>query len=223
MAGIVSSPARTPLTRAAVLRAAIAIADAEGLDALSMRALGAALGVQAMSLYNHVANKDAVLSAIVDEVVGEIELPRPGEPWKAEMRRRATSAHAVLLRHPWACGLMMSRTNTGPAMLRYIDATLGCLHAGGFSLPMADQVWNAMDSFVYGFTLQALRFPVRPEDFAATASAHLHLVPADRYPAMHALSVMVARGEHRGLQELEFGLALLLDGLERLRGEGGDG
>ena len=146
-----AATARTPLTREAVLRAAVSIADAQGLDALSMRALGAALGVQAMSLYKHVANKDAILDAIVDVVVGEIELPSRADPWKLGMRRRALSAHAVLLRHPWACGLMMSRMNVGPAMLRYVDTTLGCLQAGGFSLPLADHAWNAMDSFIYGF------------------------------------------------------------------------
>ena len=216
-----AATARTPLTREAVLRAAVSIADAQGLDALSMRALGAALGVQAMSLYKHVANKDAILDAIVDVVVGEIELPSRADPWKLAMRRRALSAHAVLLRHPWACGLMMSRMNVGPAMLRYVDATLGCLQAGGFSLPLADHAWNAMDSFIYGFTLHKLNFPIQEGAYAAMAAAYLPSLPAAQFPAMHALTVMVASGEHDGLHDLAFGLDLLLDGLQALlRAEG---
>jgi AcrR family transcriptional regulator len=212
-----SSPSRAPLSRDAVLRAAITIADAQGLDALSMRALGAALGVQAMSLYHHVADKDAVLDAIIDVVAGEIELPSPEGPWKEAMRKRALSAHTVLLRHPWACGLLMSRIHVGPLMLRYVDSTLGCLQAGGFSLPMADRVWNTLDSYTYGFTLQKLRFPIRPDNYAATAAGFLHLLPQDQYPAMFVLTAMVAQGEHLGLHDLEFGLDLLLDGLERMR------
>jgi len=212
------STPRAPLSREAVLRAAITIADAQGLDALSMRSLGAALGVQAMSLYNHVANKDAVLDAIVDAVVAEIAVPLASEPWKVAMRKRATSAHAVLLRHPWACGLLMSRMNVGPAMLRYVDATLACLQAGGFSLPMADHAWNALDSYIYGFTLHKLNFPIQEEAYASMAAAYLPSLPQAQFPAMHALTVLVARGEHNGLHDLGFGLELLLDGLERMRG-----
>lgn len=207
---------RAPVSRATVVRAAITIADAHGLDALSMRSIGAALGVQAMSLYNHVANKDAVLDAIVDAVVGEIDVPLVSEPWKPAMRKRAQSAHAVLLRHPWACGLMMSRLNVGPAMLRYVDATLACLRAGGFSLPMADHAWNALDSYIYGFTLYKLNFPIQKDAYAAMAAAYLPSLPEVQFPAMHALTVLVARREHDGLHDLEFGLELLLDGLERL-------
>ena len=106
---------RASLTRDAVLRAAVLLADAQGLDALTMRALGSALGVKAMSLYNHVADKDAILDGIVDLVVGEIEVPSPLDPWRLAMRKRALSAHAALLRHPWACALMMSQSNVGPA------------------------------------------------------------------------------------------------------------
>lgn len=213
---------RLPLTRERVLRAAITMADQQGLASLTMRALGEALGVQAMSLYNHVSNKDDILDGMVDLVVSEIEVPSQSDPWKLTMARRAASAHAVLLRHPWACGLLMARTNVGPGMLRYFDATLGCLHRAGFSLPMADHARNALDSFIYGFTLQKLNFPFEADQYSKVAASYLPGLSAEQYPSMHALTVLVVSGAHDGLHDLEFGLDLILDGLERLlTGDGG--
>lgn len=209
-------PRREPLTRDRVLQAAVHLADTLGLEALSMRRLGEELGVEAMSLYNHVANKDAILDGIVDLVVGEISPPDPREPWKPAMRRRAISAHAVLMRHPWATMLLVSRANVGPRMLRYVDATIGCLRAAGFSFALADHAWNAIDSHVYGFTLQKLSFPFKPEEYATQAAAFLPQLPADRFPHLRGMSEEVVAGRHDGLHDLEFGLDLLLDGLERL-------
>lgn len=212
---------RTPLTRERVLRAGLVIADRDGLDGLTMRALGAAVGVQAMSLYNHVTDKDDILGGLVDLVVAEIGVSWADAPWREAMRQRAEAAHRVLLAHPWATGLLMSRANVGPAMLTYIDRTLGCLTRAGFSLPMADHVWNTLDGYIYGFTLYKLNFPFQPSQYAAMAAMFLPQVPADRYPTMHALTVEVAAGRHDGLHELGFGLDLLLDGLDGLtrRGE----
>ncbi len=221
MAPVSKPESRTPLTRDAVLRAAVLLADAQGLDALTMRALGSALGVKAMSLYNHVADKDDILDGMVDLVVAEIDVPSQADPWRLAMRQRALSAHAALLRHPWACALMMSQSNVGPARIRYVDATLGCLHGAGFSLPMADHAWTALDSYIYGFTLLKLNFPFAPGQYAAVAAAYLPSLSAQQYPAMHALTVLVAGGSHDGLHDLEFGLDLLLDGLERVRTPGG--
>lgn len=206
---------RQPVTRERVLRAGIALADAQGLASLTMRALGEALGVQAMSLYNHVNDKEDILDGMVDLVVAEIDVPSRSMPWRDAMRRRALSAHAVLLRHPWACGLLMSRVNVGPWMLRYVDATIGCLHGAGFPLPLADHAWNALDSYVYGFTLQELNFPFEAQEYAKVAAGYLPHLSAEQYPAMHALTALVAAGRHDGLHDLEFGLGLLLDGLER--------
>ena len=137
---------RAPLSKERVLQAAIRLADKIGIASLSMRRLGQELGVEAMSLYKHVANKDDVLDGIVDIVASEIELPSIGGDWKKSMRRRASSAHEILLRHPWATMLIVSRANVGPAMLRYVDATIGCLREAGFSYVMADHAWNAIDS-----------------------------------------------------------------------------
>ncbi len=208
---------RAPLTRKRVLRTAIKLADKQGIESLSMRKLAQALGVEAMSLYNHVASKEDVLDGIVDIVVEEIEVPAIGADWQAAMRQRASSAHSVLLRHPWVSMLIVSRVNIGPAMLRYVNATIGCLYEAGFSYKMADHVWNAIDSYLYGFTIQELNFPFDPAEYADVASNYLSLVPYDKYPYLNALAQQVIDGTHHGLHDFEFGFELLLDGLERVR------
>jgi AcrR family transcriptional regulator len=208
---------QVPLSRERVLRAAIRMADESGIESLSMRKLAQELGVQAMSLYNHVANKDDILDGIVDIVAGEIEVPDRGIDWKIAMRRRATSAHEVLVRHPWATLTIMSRVNVGPAMLRYVDATLGCLHEAGFSLEMADRVWNAIDSHIYGFTLQELNFPFEATEYSEAAKTGLSLIPADKYPYMNRLTHYVIDGRYDGIHDFEFGLELLLNGLDQFR------
>ena len=211
---------RDPLSRERVLRAALEIADKEGIDALSMRRLGEDLGVKAMSLYKHVPNKDAVLDGMVDIVVGEITLPAIGGDWRAEMRKRAISAHQILVRHPWATMLVVSRMNVGPAMLRYLDATIGCLRKAGFSFAMTDYAWNGIDSYVYGFTFLKLNYPIREEDYAKMAKAFLPMIPEETYPYMNEGAREVAERKHDGILHLEFGLDLILDGLARLLSAG---
>ena len=158
-----------PLSRTRILDAALRLTDGGGVESLSMRKLAGELGVKAMSLYNHVANKDDILDSILDMVVGEIEVPSLGENWKVAMRRRANSAHEVLLRHAWSTLALVSRANAGPAMLRYVDATLGCLREAGFSFEIADRAWNAMDNHIYGFTLQELNFPFEVPEYSEAA------------------------------------------------------
>lgn len=208
--------ARTPLSRDRVVAAGIRLAGKGGLESLTMRRLAQALRVEAMSLYNHVTSRDDLLDGMVDAVVGQIEAPAAGVPWKEAMRRRAMSAHAVLRRHPWAAALLMSRINVGPNMLRYIDATLGCLRNAGFATAQIDHAWNSLDAYVYGFTLHEQNFPVEPEEYASAAQAFLPMIPADRYPHMRALTEELIAGRHDGIVRIEFGLELLLDGLERL-------
>ncbi len=209
--------ARTPLSRERVLRAAVTLADEMGIDGLSMRKLGDALGVEAMSLYNHISNKEEVIDGIVDFVVDQIEVPSIGGNWQVAMRGRAISAHHVLLRHPWATMLIVSRVNVGPAMLRYVDATIGCLKAAGFSYPMADHASNAIDNHVYGFTLQKHNFPFEPREYATAAETFLPMIPPEQYPYLNDLAHQVIGGHYDGLHDFEFGLDLILDGLERLR------
>lgn len=212
---------RAPLSRDRIVRAAIRLADRHGLDALSMRKLATTLGVEAMSLYNHVANKDELLDGMVDAVIGEIARPTRGGDWKAAMRARATSALAVMTAHPWAPMLIVSRISVGPNRLGYIDATLATLREAGLSWLETDRAWNAMDNYIYGFALQQQHFPVDPDEYAAASAAYLPMLPADLYPHMHELAVRVADGSHDGTPDFAFGLELILDGLERLRNASG--
>jgi AcrR family transcriptional regulator len=182
-----------------------------------MRKIAQELGVQAMSLYNHVANKDDLLDGIVDIVIGEIEVPDLGVDWQMAMRRRANSAHEVLLRHPWATMPIVSRINVGPAMLRYIDATLGCLCEAGFSFEMVDRAWNAIDSHIYGFTLQELNFPIETAEYAKVAQEYIPNIPTDKYPYLNRLTHQIIDGHYDGIADFNFGLELILDGLDKLR------
>jgi len=202
-----------------VLRTALKMADRGGIDSISMRKLAQALKVEAMSLYNHVANKEAILDGLVELVAGEIDVPSIGGDWRDSMRHRATSAHAALMRHPWATMLFVSRVNIGPNMLRYVDATIGCLRQAGFSYPMADHAWTALDAYIYGFTFQKLNFPLDPSEYASTALQFLPLIPVEHFPFLNGMSQEVIAGRHDGVHQLDLGLELLLDGLERLRQE----
>ena len=178
---------RTPLSRERVLLAAVAFADESGIAALSMRKLGEALGVEAMSLYNHVANKDQLLDGMVDLVFGEIDLPAGGADWKTAMRERAESARQALRRHPWAIALMSTRTSPGPATLRHHDAVIGSLRAGGFSVPMAAHAFSALDSYIHGFALQEATLPLgdTEEETVEVAQMMMAQVPADHVPPPH--------------------------------------
>jgi len=207
---------RDPLTRERVLHAALELADRGGLEALTMRRLGQELDVEAMSLYNHVAGKDDVLDGLVDIVFGEIEVPCSDGEWKPAMRRRALSALDALTRHRWAIGLMESRMHAGPANLRHHDSVLRCLREAGFSLAMAAHAYSALDSYIYGFALQQANLPFDTgEQAAAVAETILGQSPGDSYPYLAEIATehVMQPGYSYGA-EFEFGLDLLLDGLE---------
>ena len=212
---------RAPLSRERVLLAAVAFADESGVAALSMRKLGEALGVEAMSLYNHVANKDQLLDGMVDLVFGEIDLPPLGAGWKTAMRERAESARQALRRHPWAIALMSTRTSPGPATLRHHDAVIGSLRAGGFSVPMAAHAFSALDSYIYGFAMQEATLPFgdSAEETFEVARMFMAQVPADVYPNLTELATehVLQPGYDYG-DEFAFGLNLILEGLERTSG-----
>lgn len=211
-------PTKAPLSRERVLRAAVELADEHGVGPLSMRKLAQRLGVEAMSLYHHVSNKEQILDGMVDAVFAEIDLPSPTTGWKAAMRARAVSARAALARHPWAIGLMDSRSNPGPATLRHHDAVLGSLRAGGFSVPMAAHAFSLLDSYLYGFVMQEVALPFStPEDLEQIAGPILEQMPGDTHP--HLTELMTEHAMRPGYdygQEFEFGLDLILDALEGL-------
>jgi AcrR family transcriptional regulator len=215
--------ARVPLNRERVLRAAIALADKAGFESLTMRKLAKELGVEAMSLYNHVANKADILDGIIDIVFSEIEPPRVGGDWRSAMRQRATSTREALARHRWAVGLMESQMTPGPANIRLHDSVLGCLRQAGFSVEMAVHAYSLQDSYIYGFALQEKGFAVQrsslPAEEESLAKAMLRQLPADDYPYIaETVGGYVTGDGYDFADEFEFGLDLILDALERLRG-----
>lgn len=209
---------RTPLSRERVLRAAVALADQGGIESLTMRRLGQELGVEAMSLYKHVSNKDDVLDGIVDLVLGDIDVPPSGTPWREAMRARAVSAHEVLLAHPWAALQIMSRFNIGLGMTRYLDATLGRLREGGFSIEGALDAWHTLDSHIYGFTLQELGLPFAADEASQVSADVVGTLDADQYP--HVVEVISHVMRSGRVEDFTFGLDLILDGLQRRLDQG---
>ena len=223
-----SSEPRVPLSRERVLQAAIVLADQGGIESLTMRKLASALGVEAMSLYNHVANKDDLVDGIVDLVVSEIDLPSTEDDWETAIREYAISAHEALLRHPWACSLVISPTTTRTmrtARLRYMEWLLGQLRGAGFSPELTYNAYHALDSHILGFTLWQLGHAASAKNIAGTqdladfAAAFLEKLRAGDYPylAEHVEQHLTATSDE-GAREFEFGLGLILDGLKRAGG-----
>jgi AcrR family transcriptional regulator len=208
---------RTPLSKDRVLHAAMKLADEGGIKAVSMRKIAQELGVEAMSLYNHVNSKDEIVDGIVDLVATEIDLAPDGADWKEAMRRRVISAHEVLLQHPWACSLWMSSQTFGAARMRYGDAVLRGFREGGFPEELTYHAFHVVQSHVMGFTMYVASFDFDVEELEQLAADFLETFPADEYPdlAVHIRQHAEPSDEHEGT--FEFGLELVLDGLERLR------
>jgi len=201
-----------------VLRAAIGLADERGIESLSMRELGRRLEVEAMSLYNHVANKDDILDGIMDLVVGEMDLPSDEVGWREAMRRRAISARDVFSRHPWASVLIDSRESSGPARLRYFDWVIGTLRRAGFSIDQAARAFSVLDSYVYGFGRQQFNMSAGSgASVEEMAEAFMRAIPADEFPYLTEMVVDYAlKGNHDDSADFGFGLDLILDGLQRV-------
>jgi AcrR family transcriptional regulator len=210
---------RARLNRDRVLLTAIGLADAHGIDALTMRKLGEELGVEAMSLYNHVSNKGDLLNGMVDAIFGEIELPSHGDDWKLAIRKRSISFRDVLSRHPWATRLKDSGTAPGPSTLRHHNRVIGTFRNGDFSVAMTAHAFSAVDSYHYGFAVQESSLPFETEEQTqAMAQVMLAQLPADEYPYLAELMRKhVLRPGYDYGDEFAIGLDLLLDALERAR------
>lgn len=211
------SPVRTPLSRDRVLESAVAIADQSGIGALTMRSLAQKLGVKPMSLYYYVENKGAILDAIIDMVFSEVALPSTAARWAPEMRRRAHSIREALRRHPWAIGLLESRTSPGPATLRHHNETLGVLRHAGFSVALTAHAYALLDSYIYGFALQEAALPFKGRDTASEITAPIvELFSAGEYPHMVEIATehVLKPGYDFG-DEFEIGLTVILEALAR--------
>ncbi|MDJ0952390.1 MAG: TetR/AcrR family transcriptional regulator C-terminal domain-containing protein [Acidimicrobiia bacterium] len=207
---------REPLSRDRVLEAAVGLADGGGIAALTMRKLAAELGVEAMSLYHHVANKDEILDGILDAIAAEIDLTED-DNWKATTRRRAVSAKEALLGHPWASMLWVSRLNLGPARMRYMDVALRTFRDGGLDEALTHHAYHVVENHIVGYAMQQVSFAVDMNDLDGLADEFLEQLPADVYPDL-ALHVRQHIGEPPpGTEsEFDFGLRLILDGIERI-------
>jgi AcrR family transcriptional regulator len=206
---------RTALSPERVVDAAGRVADATGLTGVSMRSVGRELGVEAMSLYHHVASKDALLDALADWVFARIHTPVVGRPWRAEMEARARSAREVLREHPWGLGLIESRRDPGPATLRHHDRVIGCLRADGFSVALAGHAFSVLDAYVYGFVLTEVNLPFEAGESADDFVAGLDLMAAEHPHLAEMVATQVAGRDYSYGDEFEPGLELVLDGIER--------
>ncbi len=219
---------RTPLSRERVLRAAVKIADERGIESLTMRRLAEELGAEAMSLYYHVTNKEDVLDGVVDVITKEINgvvhaiaSPSTGDDWRKAARQRILSAREVFLRHPWAPGVFETRTKTSTEVLRYYDGLLGIMRDGGFSYDLLHHAMHALGSRALGFTQELFD----PGDGSADENADAALAElADQLPHLVGMLAEVAHDDPDSTLgwcddqvEFEFGLDLILDGLDRLR------
>ena len=211
-----SSRTRTPLNKERVLAAAVALADADGVESVSMRRIAQELGVEAMSLYNHVANKDEILDGLVEAVAGEIEPPPDGVDWKSALRHILVSAHETLLRHRWAQSLWMARGAPGPARLRYAESILRTLREAGFSAELTYHAFHIVEALVLGVTTQHMSVPARRDEFSDMAERFLSRLPEGEVPYLieHVKQHLEPREGQRGF---EFAVDLIVDGLERAR------
>ena len=218
MARAMKTAKRVPLSRERVIQAAVALADAEGFESLSMRKLAEDLGAAPMALYRHVAHKEDLLDGMIDIVFSEIDFPFPAADWKSAMRQRGVSARAALLRHRWAIGLMESRIHPGPASSEHHNATMGSLREAGFSFRSAVHAYNLLDSYTYGFALQEKYIPFEtPEESAEMAKVTVGDMGA-QFPYLAEVVVELGKRGYDYTEEFEFGLDLILDGLERFLG-----
>jgi AcrR family transcriptional regulator len=209
---------RLPLSRERILQAALELVDAGGIESLTMRRLGQTLGFEAMSLYNHVANKDDVLNGILDLVLAESEPPAPAGDWAAAIRASAVSVHDALRRHPWSCNLLMSPGRIRPARLGYMDLLLGRLREAGFSADTTYSAYHVLDGHIFGFSLWETSHSYTAEDVSRFAEKLADVITVDAYPYLPEHGVQhTTEGPHRDVSAFELGLDLILEGLEKLR------
>ena len=214
MAPAASSEQRRPLNRDRILRAAIELADAEGIDALTMRALAANLHVEAMSLYNHVDGKDDLLDGMVEQVAAEVEEPSGDAGWRASLRERATSLHRVLVEHPWSSMLWASRITLGPARLRLMDGMLRDLRRAGFAPGLLDLAFHTVNNHIVGHALQHASFPFEVDELPAMSARYLEDFPAADYPDLAAHIRYHLQSADGDGSSFDFGLTAILDALE---------
>ena len=209
---------RLPLSRERILQSALVLVDERGLESLTMRKLGQELGFEAMSLYNHVANKDDLINGLLDLVLAECELPTTAGDWDVAVRRSAISVHDALRRHQWACPLLMTPGRIRPVRLQYMDALLGCLREAGFSAETTFTAYHVLDGHILGFSLWEASHTYPDIDLEEMAERFRSTITTDTYPHLYEHAEQhFTDGPHREVRAFEFGLDLILDGLKKVR------
>lgn len=203
---------RRPLTADRVVEAAVAVADRGGLHAVSMRSVGRELGVEAMSLYHHVASKDALLDALAEWIFVRMDAPTPGDAWRAGLERHARSSRQVLRTHPWALAIVESRRSPGPVLLQHHEAVLACLLREAFPVRLAAHAFSVVDAYVHGFVMTERTLPFDADEEAGTAMAAMEAV-AFTMPSLAAVAMAWTEDRAAYADQFEWGLALVLDGL----------
>jgi AcrR family transcriptional regulator len=212
---------RIPLNRERILHAALELADQSGIESLTMRKLGQALGFEAMSLYNYVANKDDLLDGVLDLVLEESEPPPPAGDWDAAIRSSAVSVHQALARHPWAAPLVMSPGHIRPARLRYMDLLLGRLRGAGFSAEATYHAYHVLDAHIFGFSLWQASHTFNAAAISDMTAEFERMIPADEYPYLHEHGRQhLDAGPHHDVSAFDLGLDLILDGLRNMLAPG---
>ena len=205
-----AATSRAPLSRDRILQAALELVDDGGIESLSMRKLGQKLGFEAMSLYNHVANKDDLIDGILDLVLAEGELPAPDGDWDTAVRASAISVHAALQRHPWACSLVMAR-------MEYMNALLSRLREAGFSADETYHAYHVLDGHIFGYSLYETSHSYSDKDAAEFEASLDQFLPPDAYPYLNEHGRQhLSEGPHREVSAFAFGLDLILDGLRKM-------
>jgi AcrR family transcriptional regulator len=208
---------RLPLSRQRILQAALELVDEGGIEALTMRRLGQVLGFEAMSLYNHVSNKDEVIDGLLDLVLEESEPPSPAGDWDAAVRTSAISVHDALRRHPWSCALLMSPGRIRPARLRYMDLLLGRIRGAGFSAETTYNAYHVLDGHIFGFSLWEASHTYSAEDVERFEAKFAETITPTEFPHLHEHAEQhFSEGPHREVSAFELGLDLIVDGLKQL-------
>jgi AcrR family transcriptional regulator len=212
------TPPRIPLSRERILEQALVLVDEQGIEALTMRKLGRALGFEAMSLYNHVENKDDVINGILDLVLAEGEPPSPDGEWDAAVRASAISVYQALKRHPWASNLVMSPHRVRPARMRYMDLLLGRLRSAGFSAETTYHAYHVLDAHIFGFSMWQASHSYTPEEIQGFVADIARFIPPDEYPDLYEHAQQhLDPGTLQDVSAFELALDLILEGLGKMR------
>ena len=209
------------LTKALIVKHAITFADQHGLEALSMRGLSSTLDVKAMSLYNHIKNKEDLIESMIDQVIGYLSYEHQGI-WQEAVRARSRALKELLLKHRWGVLPLMYGFHTGPFITKDYDRSIGILRQAGFSYQACDQIISSVNAYIYGFVLSRLNFPIEENNYQNIADDYKDFFPKDELPNLWGMSNEIRLGHYSGITNFELGLDFIIKGIETILKEKGE-